>query len=165
MKLDRKSPNYMDRVERMNAMGFVMKIQFTDILQINSLKKSYADGKAYGYEFEVRLGYYRGLYLSCVEEFELIMDGTAVDEREITFCINGKEFAVSELKYLVSEFWLVTEPAKIKVTKPSCLAAGEHEVELRLILRSPYLPAPGSMGTHSYVPIDSSDKKILNLSC
>lgn len=146
-------------------MGFVLKIQFSDILQNNSLRNFYINGKLSGYEFDVRLGYYRGLYLSCVEKFELKVDGKTVEESNITFGLNGKEFAISELKYLISEFWTITAPAKIKVYLKEGLSAGEHEIDLVLMMRSPYLPAPGAVEPHTYVPIDSCDKKTLTLGC
>jgi hypothetical protein len=141
------------------------KISFSDILQNDSLKNFYINGKVRGYEFDVRLGYYRGLYLSCLEEFKLTVNGEIIDEGNITFGLNNKEFAVSELKYLISEFWSITVPAKIRVYQKDGLKVGEHVFDLRLMMRSPYLPAPGAVEPHTYVPINSCDKKILTLNC
>jgi hypothetical protein len=146
-------------------MGFELKIRFYDILQNNSLKNFYIDGKVGGYVFDVRLGYYRGLYLSCLEEFKLSVNSEIIEEGNITFSLNNKEFAISELKYLISEFWTITQPAKIRVYQKDGLSAGDHEFDLRLVMRSPYLPAPGAVEPHTYVPIDSCDKKILTLNC
>ena len=84
-----------------------------------------------------------------------------MDFHDIIFGINGKEFSVYQLPHLVSEFWTILTPANIKVRKPGGLPDGEHEIELTLMLRSPYMPLPGGEGEHNYVPIDSCDKKVL----
>lgn len=144
-------------------MAFGMRLVFTDIIQNNSLKNYYVNGKKSGFEFDIRLAYYRGQYLSCIDKFEVAIDGEKIDSKDITFCLNGKEFSVFQLPYLVSEFWTIITPAKIRVRKPGGLSLGEHEIELTLILRSPYMPLPGGEGDRAYVPIDSSDKKILSI--
>lgn len=144
-------------------MGLKMKIRFTDVLQCGTLRNTYASGKLNGYQVDVRMGYYRGHYLSTIDHLSIMTDGKREDESDISFCLNGKEFGPAELKHLVSEFWPVLEPATIKVRRPGGLAPGEHIIELTLILRSPYMPQPGSDKPHSYVPIDSSECKTMTL--
>jgi hypothetical protein len=144
-------------------MAFGMRLVFVEIIQSGSLKNTYVNGRKNGFEFDVRLAYYRGLYLSCIDKFEVVVDGEKIDSNDITFCLNDKEFSVYQLPHLISEFWTILTPANIKVRKPGGLPAGEHEIELTLILRSPYMPLPGGKGDHKYVPIDSCDKKILSI--
>lgn len=144
-------------------MAFKMKIRFADVVCDNSLRNTYVNGAANGYEFLVRLGYYRGLYLSCMEEFAISVDGNAVDEKDIRFCLNGKEFCPCEIKLMASEFWQVTQPAAIKVRKPGGLPAGSYHIDVTMIFRSPYLPMPGSDEPHTYVPIDSCGENTLTI--
>lgn len=144
-------------------MGFVLKIQFTDVVRDNTLKNTYINGKVSGFQFDVKLGYYRGLYLSCVETLTLAVDEELIKEEDISFCLNGKEFGIAELPFLVSEFWLLNEVAQIKVRKTGGLQEGNHDMDFQLMLRSPYLPAPGSKEPHTYVPIDSCQRKMLAL--
>lgn len=144
-------------------MAFMMKLPFVDAICDNSLKHSYVGGKKMGYEFQVRLSNYRGHYLSCIEKLVIKTDGEEVDPNDITFCLNGKEFSVLQLPWLVSEFWRVTDPATIRVHKPGGLAAGPHRIELTLQLRIPYMAVPGSNKPHDYAILDSSGSKTLNL--
>ena len=86
-------------------MGFSMRINFVDVICDDSLRNSYINGLKKGYEFDIRLSYYRGLFLSCVNSFALTVDGEEVPNSEVTFSINGKEFFVDQLSSLSSEFW------------------------------------------------------------
>ena len=144
-------------------MGFSLRIAFTDILQNDSLENVYMNGFIIGYRFKVRLGYYRGHYLSVIDKLAVEVDRREVPEENILFCLNGKEFEPVELRHQVSEFWDIVEPAAIRVFAPGGLEAGEHTVKLTLLLRCPYLPQPGSTQPHHYVPIDSSDEQVLCL--
>lgn len=142
-------------------MGFEMRINFVDVVCDESLKNTYVNGKKNGYKFDIRLSYYRGLYLSCIDEFEVVVDGEKVDADDIIFCINDKEFNVYQLSYCISEFWSLVEPAKILVNRKGGLSAGEHNVEIKLMLRVPYLPMPGGEGEHNYAALNSCGEKTL----
>jgi len=144
-------------------VGFAMKLRFVDVICDDSLRNVYIDGKKIGYQFDIRLGYYRGLFLSCIDCFELEVDGERVPAQDITFSINQKEFSVYELPYCRTEFWHILEPARITVIKPGGLAPGEHRIKLTLMLRVPYLPLPGGKGEHNYMPLDNCDEKVLLL--
>lgn len=142
-------------------MGFSMRINFVDVICDDSLRNSYINGLKNGYEFDIRLSYYRGLFLSCVNSFALTVDGEEVPNSEVTFSINGKEFFVDQLSSLSSEFWQLLEPAKIKVLKKGGLPKGSHNLKLDFYLRVPYLPLPGGDNDHNYVPLDSCGEKEL----
>ena len=102
-------------------MAYAMRINFVDVVCDNSLKNIYVNGKKMGYQFDIRLSYYRGHYLSVIDEFGVTVDGEEVPQQDIKFCLHGKEFGISQLHDLVNEFWLITEPATIKVFKPGSL--------------------------------------------
>ena len=142
-------------------MGFSMRINFVDVICDDSLRNSYINGLKNGYEFDIRLSYYRGLFLSCVNSFALTVDGEEVPNSEVTFSINGKELFVDQLSSLSSEFWKLLEPAKIKVLKEGGLPKGSHNLKLDFYLRVPYLPLPGGDSDHNYVPLDSCGEKEL----
>lgn len=142
-------------------MAFVMRVKLTETLRDNTLKNYYENGAAAGYQFDVRLAYYRGQYLSVIDELKVAVDGEEVPEEDIRFCVNGKEFAPWELHEAFSEFWRIIDPAVIKVRRPGGLALGEHNVKLTLMFRCPYLPIPGA--EHGYAPVDSCDEKTMTL--
>ncbi len=144
-------------------MGLVMKLRFTEIIREGTLRNYYVNGKIAGYGFDIRLGYYRGHFLSVIDDLGVETDGEKVNSDNITFCINNKEFHTFELKYQFSEFWNILTPATIKIRKAGGLSPGEHDINLTLMLRSPYMPLPGSVKEHCYTPIDSCDRKILLL--
>jgi hypothetical protein len=141
-------------------MAFAMKMRFVDALTDDSLKNIYSSGNKVGYQFEARLGYYRGHYLSAIDIFELYVDGKKVDDNLIRFCINGKEFAPNQLKECFDEFWSLTDPAVIKVINREGLGEGSHKIKLNLMLRVPYMQiGPG----HQFMPLDSGEEKDLEL--
>ena len=144
-------------------MGFGFKLRYVDVICDNTLKNTVSENKTTGYSFNIRLGYYRGLFLSCIDKFEIKVDGKTVKDEDVTFSINGKEFCPYQLSDCISEFWLLTEPATIKVSKKDGLEKGEHNIEVTLILRVPYLPIPVEGVERSYMPIDSCEEKKLIL--
>jgi len=79
--------------------------------------------------------------LSCIEEFELMVDGKKIDPLDIMFCLNGKRFMISQLKDMYTEYWNINAKAELAVLKAGGLGAGEHEINLRLIMRVPYVYA------------------------
>ncbi len=143
-------------------MGFAMRVNFVDVICDDSLKNELVSGKKCGYSFDVRLSYYRGHFLSDIDVLEITVDGEKVDESDISFCLNGKEFYVSQLKEAYTEFWSLLEPAKIKVMKKGGLANGEHHIKLNLMMRVPYLPLPGG-NDHTYMPLDAGGEKTLSI--
>lgn len=93
---------------------------------------------AEGYEVLVRFDWYRSLPLSGVS-ISLAVDGQAVPEDQIRFHVNERDYALGELSELYDEFWFVLDAARLRVTPAAPLAAGEHEVDVKVGLRIPYL--------------------------
>jgi hypothetical protein len=142
-------------------MAFSMKLPFVDVVCDDSLKNTYVNGKKLGYEFQIRLSNYRGHYLSCIEEFAVTVDGQEVHPDYLTFTLNGKEFTVRQLPSLVSEFWNLIEPATITVYQPGGLSEGEHQIDMKLMLRIPYMAVPGRKMEREYAVLDSCGSKAL----
>ena len=141
-------------------MAFAMRINFVDVVVDNSLNNVYLNDKIMGYQFDIRLSYYRGQFLSVIDEFKIKVDGQEVSNEIIKFCINGKEFSPIEFDKCYSEFWQIIEPATIRVFCPGGLDAGEHDIDVTLFFRSPYM----SIGpNHQYMPVDSCGSKRLTL--
>lgn len=140
-------------------MAFAMRINFVDVVVDNSLKNLYVNGKKTGCLFQIRLSYYRGHFLSVIDEFGVTIDGEEIPKENIYFCINGKEFGVSQLHDLVSEYWSIIEPATIKVIRKGGFSAGEHNIDVKLMFHSPYMP----ISQTEYMPIDGCGSKCLTL--
>jgi len=144
-------------------MAFVMKLDLVDVVCDNSLQHTYVRDQKVGYQFQIRLSNYRGHYLSCIKELKVTVDGEAVNQDDVTFCLNGKEFTMLQLPHLISEFWNLIEPATIKIYKPGGLASGSHHIDVTLLLRIPYLRTPGSKQEHDYATLNSSGSKTLTV--
>ena len=137
-------------------MGFAMRMRISDeIVKKASFSHMYINGKKNGFSFDVQLAYYRGHYLSDIEVLEVWLDGEQMPQEAVTFELNGKEMPVYKIKSAVTEVWSQVVPARIHVIKPGGVSAGEHELELKLMLRVPYMQiGPG----HDFMPLDSGEK-------
>lgn len=137
-------------------MGFALRMPLNEeIIKKDSFRHEYVNGKKNGFSFLVQLAYYRGHYLSDIDELEVRMDGELMPQEAVTFELNGKELPIYKVKMAVTEFWSQVVPAKIHVIVPGGISTGEHELELKLMLRIPYMQiGPG----HSFMPLDAGDK-------
>src|SRR4051794_5978452 len=93
-----------------------------------------------GFEFDVRIPYYRGIALSMIEAFEVTVDGEAVSRDAIRFVLRGQELTHDELERDADTRWEFGELATLKVARP--LEPGEHRIGQATQLRISYLPAP-----------------------
>ena len=144
-------------------MSFAMRVNFVDVVCDNSLRSDYVNGKKTGYSFDIRLSYYRGHFLSDIDVFEVEVDGEKISPEKLSFCINGKELAVYQLREAYTEFWRLLDPARIKVYQPGGLDQGQHHIKVTLMMRVPYLPLPGGQGDHMYMPLDCCGEKVLEI--
>lgn len=141
-------------------MAFAMRINFVDVVMDDSLKNYYVNGKKMGYEFKIRLSYYRGHFLTVIDEFGVKVDGQEVPDESIKFCINGKEFSPNEFDKCYTEYWNILEPATIRVFQPGGLKEGEHDIDVTMFFRSPYMPIGDN---HQYMPMDGCGRKTLRI--
>ena len=137
-------------------MAFAMRMKLNpEIIKKDSFKNLYINGDKNGFEFNVQLAYYRGHYLSDIDLLEVYLDGEKMPQEAVTFELNGKELPVYKLTYAVTEFWSQVEQAKIRVIKKGGVAEGEHELELKLMMRVPYMQIGPD---HNFMPLDSGEK-------
>ena len=137
-------------------MGFAMRMKLNDeIIKKASFKNLYINNCKNGFEFDVQLAYYRGHYLSDIDLLEVYLDGEKMPDEAVTFELNGKEMPIYKLKYAVTEFWSQVIPAKIRVIKKGGVDNGTHELELKLMLRVPYMQIGPD---HTFMPLDSGEK-------
>ncbi len=141
-------------------MAFAMRMKLNpEIIKKDSFKNLYINGDKNGFEFNVQLAYYRGHYLSDIDLLEVYLDGEKMPQEAVTFELNGKELPVYKLTYAVTEFWSQVEQAKIRVIKKGGVEKGEHELELKLMMRVPYMQIGPD---HNFMPLDSGEKVIVN---
>ena len=70
-----------------------------------------------GFQFKVRLPYYRGIFLSQIRPGTLYIDGEKIEKENIVWNINGEDFTNEEMAADFKNHWSVTTPAVRKVKK------------------------------------------------
>ncbi|OJU10144.1 MAG: hypothetical protein BGN86_06115 [Caulobacterales bacterium 68-7] len=95
-----------------------------------------------GFAFDARLGYYRGLGLSMIENLAVAVDGEAVDSQAIRFDEGSGALSLSAMETAFDRRWEFGAVATISVARPGGLPVGPHAVTLNERLRISYLPFP-----------------------
>ncbi len=98
------------------------------------------DGKVVGFQFQVRITYYRGLRLSMVEGFEVSVDGRSFPLERNLFTVNGHTFNYEQMKTEYKERWEMGDFAQVTVPVPGGLAPGQHDLKVTEYLRVSYSP-------------------------
>jgi len=96
-----------------------------------------------GFAFDLRMPWYRALPLSSLEGLEVSVDGEPVPTDRLRLSLGGTTYALSDLPPLHDEWWYVADPAEVWAPKPDGLTAGEHELDVTIALRIPYIVESG----------------------
>ncbi len=99
-------------------------------------------GLTTGFQFDIRIPYYRGVALSVLEDFVVKVDGETFPRQAIRFVYRGHNLNLDELESETGVRWDFGSPATLMIYKPGGLAPGAHEIELTQRLRISYLPWP-----------------------
>jgi hypothetical protein len=95
-----------------------------------------------GFAFEAKLGYYRGLGLSMIEDLAVTLDGEAVPREAIRFDEGAGPISLADMETAYDRRWNFGAKATISVVGQGALAPGEHRLTLAERLRVSYLPFP-----------------------
>ena len=101
-------------------------------------------GEIRGYELQTYITYYRGIPLSMVNNIRVTADGAEETRESIRCSVDGGEywFTLDEMETVVEHKWEYGEPMIVRVLKDGGLSAGNHEVDLNVIVRTAYIPIP-----------------------
>lgn len=136
-----------------------LKLPYVDsVLRQDALRPIRLEAGPVGFSLDIGLNYYRGLPLSTIEELELSVDGERIPDHLLLFEYNRKLIPHSHLSRAFTEFWSLKKPLRVLVYQGG-LAEGDHDIDLKVIMRSPYMQfGPGMWGM-----IDGSAKRTLTL--
>lgn len=95
-----------------------------------------------GFAFEAKLGYYRGLGLSMIEELNVGLDGEILPRAAIRFDEGPGPLTQDEMETAFDRRWAFGTPATILVDHEGGFPKGEHKLSLQQKLRVSYLPFP-----------------------
>jgi hypothetical protein len=99
-------------------------------------------GNTCGFEVGFRIPYYRGIMISCMEDYKITVDGEEFTKDKMKVWVGGSSFTYDQLQSAVYKRCEFGEVAKFIVEKEGGLAAGEHEVVFDLEMRISYMPWP-----------------------
>jgi hypothetical protein len=103
-------------------------------------KNVYENERPVGFQLKVRITYYRGIPASCVEAFDVTVDGEKFPVDQVTFSIGGRSIPLTEIGRAVDVRWPFGDPATLTIRKPGGLKPGIHDVEVVETLRISYMP-------------------------
>ena len=111
-----------------------------EVIQSVGFRNIKEDGKVTGFQFKVRLPYYRGIFLSQLRPGTLYVDGGRFEKEDIIWHINGEDYTYEEMKSDFNTHWSVLTPAVLKVKKEGGLAQGYHDLKYGFCFTSSYMP-------------------------
>ena len=98
------------------------------------------NGNVTGFQFKVRLPYYRGIFLSQIRPGTLYIDGEKIEKENIIWNIKGEDFTNEEMACDFKTHWATTCPAVLKVKKEGGLSQGYHDLKYGFCWTSSYMP-------------------------
>ena len=111
-----------------------------EVIQSVGFRNIKENGKVTGFQFKIRLPYYRGIFLSQLMPGTLYVDGEKFEKEDIVWHIKGEDYTYDEMKSDYQTHWAVTEPAVLKVKKAGGLSQGYHEITYGFCFTSSYMP-------------------------
>lgn len=102
------------------------------------------DGEVTGFQFGLRLPYYRGVVVSLVGPTELKVDGQEYSLEQMKLNLHGNTYKYSETEGIIDDKWEFGEVGIVSVSKPCGLSPGEHLVEVTQHVRIAYVAFVGS---------------------
>jgi hypothetical protein len=110
-----------------------------------------------GFEFDIRIPWYRSLPLSSVQTIEIVLDGQRIEPEAVSFQLYGERLSLNELPNLFTTWWFILDPATLRVRHGGALQEGtRHTVELTLGFKIPYM----MIGPRAHVQLNRVKKTL-----
>jgi hypothetical protein len=93
-----------------------------------------------GFEFRLRLPYYRGIPASLLDGVDVTVDGERFGYQDNRIVLGDREMSLVELRETVDVRWSIDAAAIVRVRKPGGLAVGVHAIGVGVRLRQSYFP-------------------------
>ncbi|MFS0924625.1 DUF6379 domain-containing protein [Enterococcus casseliflavus] len=111
-----------------------------ECIQAKGFKNIKAATQITGFQFDIRLMYYRGVWLSQLRPLSVKVDGIKIESSEISWEIEGIVYSENEMVKLGDVQWNVLSPATIRINKAGGLSSGYHNIEVSYRFSSSYMP-------------------------
>lgn len=96
-----------------------------------------------GFAFDVKLGYYRGIGLSMIEDLAVEIDGRKIPREAVLFDEGQGPLSLDQMESEYDRRWGFGAVATVTVIQAGGLPPGDHTLKLTERLRISYLPFPG----------------------
>lgn len=96
----------------------------------------YEDGEAVGFCFTMHQPDYRGMFLSCLVDLKVVVDGEEFPRDAISFELGSGRYTLDNLDTEVFNRWNYSELGRVSVKKPGGLSEGFHHLEAGILKRS-----------------------------
>lgn len=110
------------------------------VIQSVGFRNTVENGEITGFQFKIRLPYYRGIFLSQIRPGTLFVDGEKFEKWEILWSFGGESYTVEQMAEDFKTHWNPTETAVLKVKKPGGLSQGYHRLKYGFCFTSSYMP-------------------------
>ncbi len=110
------------------------------VIQSVGFRNIRENGEVTGFQFKIRLPYYRGIFLSQIMPGTLFVDGERIEKENIVWCLRGEEYSNEQMSGDFRTHWNPTECMVLKVKKPGGLAQGWHHLKYGFCFTSSYMP-------------------------
>lgn len=110
------------------------------LIQTRGFHNSRKNGMIIGFQFCVRLTYYRGIFLSQLRTQKVIVDGEIIPKEKVIWNIHGIDYSYDQMKMNGEIHWPPTETATIKILKNEGLREGYHTISTGYKFSSSYMP-------------------------
>ena len=111
-----------------------------EVIQSVGFRNIKEGDKVTGFQFKIRLPYYRGVFLCQLRLGTVTIDGEKISPEDYVWNIGGQDYTYEEMKHNKDVHWSVTEPAVVKVRKEGGLAQGYHDLSYGFAFSSSYMP-------------------------
>ncbi len=100
-------------------------------IQLRGFHNTYgADGRPDGFEFCVRTGYYKGLWLSQFRTGPVTVDGEVFAKDQLVWNFGTIDYTADEM-YDADVYWQVNTVATVRIRKAGGLSQGYHDVGIQ----------------------------------
>lgn len=103
-------------------------------------KNTIENEKVIGFQFDMKIQYYRGVTLSIIRNIEVTIDEEKIAREDIRFTVNGETFTLEEMRTVIDNRWLFGQYATVTVLKEGGLKTGNHHINCIQTIAPSYMP-------------------------
>lgn len=106
----------------------------------DGFKNTEKEGKVTGFQFDMKIQYYRGITLSIIRNIEVTVDGVEYPREAVRFTVNGEMFSLEEMRTVITNRWLFGQYATVTVLTEGGLKKGKHHIKCTQTIAPSYMP-------------------------